>query len=103
MHLSQYALLPKLHLYLPLEGDAVFMDNYPMYVRLKFHHVHPSICTLPFTIPVRTSIYGMGKYNRPLGLSQLACNIIDYRSIYLTYIIYGNINRYENRSVAVMV
>ena len=57
MHVSQYALLPKLHLYLPLEGDAVFMDNYPMYVRLKFHQVHLSICTLPLTIPVRTSIY----------------------------------------------
>ena len=103
MHLSQYALLPKLHLYLPLEGDAVFMDNYPMYVSLKFLQVHPSYLYLPFTIPVRTSIYGMGNYNRPLALSRLACNIIDYRSIYLTYIIFGNINRYEARSVAVIV
>ena len=44
----------------------------------------------------------MGNYNR-LALSRLACNIIDYMSIYVTYIIYGNINRYEARSVAVMV
>ena len=32
--ISQYALLRKLHLiilYLPLEGDAVFTNNYPMY------------------------------------------------------------------------
>ena len=44
----------------------------------------------------------MGNYNR-LALSRLACNIIDYMSIYVTYIIYGKINRYEARSVAVMV
>ena len=51
-------------------------------------------------------MHDMGNYNR-LALSRLACNIIDYRYSYIPYLYniynYGNINRYEARSVAVMV
>ena len=66
-YVSQYALLCKLHLiilYLPLEGDAVFVNNYPMYVRSLFIH------TLPFTIPyiciLKISIFDMRDFNRPV-------------------------------------
>ena len=71
-YVLQYALLHKLHLiilFLPLEGDAVFTNNYPMYVHNFIQFIClPVLYLLPFhtSIILKISIYGMRNFNRPV-------------------------------------